>query len=191
MSYDHQLTDDEKRELCRIARATLREYTRTERIPPGKPHRESLVRNAGVFVSLHRGEELRGCIGTQEESTPLYKTIQNMAVAAASRDPRFPPVSGDELDDLTIEISVLGDRRQVHGPDDIEIGRDGLFIRAAGRQGLLLPQVATDAGWDAATFFEHVCKKAGLPGDAWQDSGAFIEAFSAQVFSEATHPMPK
>lgn len=191
MSYDHQLTDDEKRELCRIARATLREYMRTERIPPGKPHRESLVANAGVFVSLHKGEALRGCIGTQEETTPLYKTIQNMAVAAATRDPRFERVTADELDELTIELSVLGDRRAVSGPDDIEIGRDGLFIRAQGKQGLLLPQVASDNSWSAEAFLQGVCKKANLPEDAWKGDDAVIESFTAQVFSEATHPMPK
>ena len=184
MAYAHQLTDEEKQELLRIARATLREFLRTGRTPPGKPHRDSLVSEAGAFVSLHLGEALRGCIGTQSEDRPLYRTIQDMVIAAASRDPRFPAVTADEFDQLSIEISVLGDRGPVHGPDDIEIGRHGITIDYRGQRGLLLPQVASEHGWDAETFLRHVCSKAGLPAEAWRETDARLERFTAQVFAE-------
>ncbi len=188
VEYPHVLADDEKRELLRIARATLKEHSFSGRIPPGKPHRDSLCALAGVFVSLHEGEELRGCIGTIEAEKPLYRVIQEMAVAAATRDPRFPPVEEDELEDLVIEISVLGRSRTVTRPEALVIGEDGLWIELGDRRGLLLPQVAKQAGWDGATFLAKTCHKAGLPLDAWRDPGAKVVAFHAQVFSDTTHP---
>jgi AmmeMemoRadiSam system protein A len=190
MTYSHQLADDEKRELLRIARATLREHSFSGRIPPGKPHRESLLAPAAVFVSLHTqgGGQLRGCIGTVDAEKPLYRAIQEMAVAAATKDPRFAAVPADEVDDLEIEISVLGVERKVKSPSDIVIGRDGVRIDASGRRGLLLPQVASEAGWDAATLLAKTCAKAGLPEDAWKAGDAEVVAFGAQVFSDQTHP---
>jgi hypothetical protein len=190
MAYSHRLTDDEKRELLRIARATLKEYLRTGRIPPGKPHRASLTENAGVFVSLHHGDQLRGCIGTQNEDKPLYKTIQEMAIAAARRDPRFAPVEADEMNELTIEISVLGDRKHIREVGEVQVGEHGLYLEYGGRRGLLLPQVAVDHEWDAPTFLARVCTKAGLPEDTWGHDRASLEVFTAQVFDEHTHPMP-
>lgn len=186
MAYSHRLDDDEKAELLRIARATLQAYTASGGVPPGKPNRQSLLDNAGVFVTLRSREgALRGCIGTQDESTPLYRTIQDMAVAAASRDPRFDAVDASELDDLVIEISVLGERAAVRDAHDVTVGTHGLAIRHAGRRGLLLPQVAEEHGWNAETFLERVCAKAGLPNDAWAARDAEVERFTAQVFEEA------
>jgi len=190
VSYAHVLADDEKRELLRIARATLREHAFSGRIPPGKPHRESLTTPAAVFVSLHRGKALRGCIGTVEPNQPLYRAVQEMAIAAATRDPRFGPVTLEELDQLDIEISVLGEARRVRTPDEIVVGRDGLRIDVLGHRGLLLPQVAPEAGWDAPTFLAKTCAKAGLPEDAWKADDAEIWAFAAQVFNDHTHPPP-
>jgi AmmeMemoRadiSam system protein A len=189
--YDHTLLDDEKRELLRIARATLREHGFSGRIPPGKPHRECLVAPAAVFVSLHQGKQLRGCIGSTEADRPLYRAVQEMAIAAASRDPRFPPLEPDELETTEIEISVLSGARKIKGPAEIEIGKDGLWIEGHGRRGLLLPQVATDAGWDAAMLLARTCAKAGLPDDAWTDAAVTVHAFGAQVFSDTTHPPAK
>ena len=191
MEYAHDLADDEKRELLRIARATLREHTYSGRIPPGKPHREALCLPAGVFVSLYHGDQLRGCIGTVDAEKPLYRAIQEMAVAAGTRDPRFAPVEEDEVDDLMIEISVLGGARPVKTPADVVIGQDGLVVEVDGRRGLLLPQVAPEAGWDAPTLFAKTCAKAGLPAEAWQQPGAVLTAFRAQVFSDQTHPRQK
>jgi len=188
MGYDHALTEDEKRELLRIARATLREYARTGHIPPGKPHRQVLVDPASVFVSLHRGDELRGCIGTLQDSTPLYKAIQEMAIAAATRDTRFQPVPPDELAELDIEISVLGPRRVIGDASELVVGQHGVCLTRGARRGLLLPQVAKDRGWDAETFLDRVANKAGLPDGAWRADDAVIEVFEAQVFDEATYP---
>jgi AmmeMemoRadiSam system protein A len=196
MAYAYTLADDEKRELLRIARATLKEYLVSGRIPPGAPHRASMCAPAGVFVSLHgpaaEGStapgDLRGCVGQVAETAPLYKAIQEMTIAAASRDPRFKPVATEELPRLTIEISVLGERRRVRSPDEVQIGRDGLSISAFGRRGLLLPKVAEEHGWSGEIFLAKVCEKAGLPPEAWRDPEAVVEAFSAQVFDEKAHP---
>lgn len=188
MTYTHQLADDEKRELLRIARATLREHSFSGRIPPGKPHRESLLAPAAVFVTLHLAEQLRGCIGTVDEEKPLYRAVQEMAVAAATRDPRFAPIPADEVDDLAIEISVLGLSRRIRGPAELVIGKDGCRVDVGGQRGLLLPQVAHGSGWDAATFLARTCVKAGIAEDAWKQAEAVITAFEAQVFSDATHP---
>lgn len=188
MPYSYVLSDDEKRELLRIARATLREFFYTGRIPPGKPHRDSLTAEAGVFVTLHKAGALRGCIGTHQETTALFRIIQEMTVAAASRDSRFEPVQEVEVDEIEIEISVIGMALTVSAPTDIDLGTHGLSIEHAGKRGLLLPQVAAEHGWSQSEFLEHVCAKAELPGDAWSQPGAQVFAFTAQVFSDQTHP---
>jgi uncharacterized protein len=188
MAYDFVLGPDEKREILRIARATVSEFLCAGRIPPGRPHRRSLLANAGTFVTLRTGEELRGCIGTQTEDAPLYRTVQEMAVAAATRDPRFPPVRLDEIDAITIEVSVLGGRVVVRDPREIEIGLHGLSIACRGQRGLLLPQVASESGWSAEEFLSRVCGKAQLPADAWRAADATVERFTAQVFAETEYP---
>jgi hypothetical protein len=186
VTYDHVLSEDEKRELLRIARATLREFLAVGRIPPGAPHKKTLLDPAGVFVTLTEGDALRGCIGTTAAIQPLYRAVQDMAVAAASRDPRFDSVRAEEIGLITIEISVLGGRRRVFGPGDIAVGRDGLTIAKGTRKGLLLPQVAVEHGWDAAAFLDRTCEKAGLAPGEWRSPDATVEAFSAQVFDEET-----
>jgi uncharacterized protein len=188
MSYQYVLTDDEKRELLRIARATLLEHFHTGRIPPGKPHRDSLTAPAGAFVTLHNQGALRGCIGTQQATTPLYRIIQEMAVAAATRDPRFEPVSEGEIEEIEIEVSVLGLHKPMASVVEIEIGVHGLAIEHGGRRGLLLPQVAREQRWTTEQFLEHICVKAGLPGDAWSVEGTLVHLFTAQVFNDRTHP---
>jgi len=191
MAYSYELTDEEKQELLRIARATLMEFTERGLIPPGKPHRKSLVEEAAVFVTLRVNGELRGCVGTDQENRPIYRAVQEMAVAAASRDSRFEPITEDELDDLTIEISVLGARTQIQSTDEITIGTHGLTIEHGDKAGLLLPQVAVEGGWSAEAFVQNLCKKAGLPGDAWRDSASCLSQFTAQVFDEITYRPPK
>ena len=184
-AYPHVLVVDEQRELLRIARATLKEHARTGKYPPGRPHRDTLLAPAAVFVTLHQAAELRGCIGTTQPERPIYRAVQDMAVAAATRDPRFPPVGPDEIATIDIEISVLGALYRVGGPAEIVIGRDGVVIEGRGNRGLLLPHVATESGWDARTFVERTCQKAGLPRDAWQAADITISVFPTQVFSEA------
>lgn len=190
MPYDFVLDEHEKRELLRIARATLKEFLVSGRTPPGAPHRRSLTEPAGVFVTLRRGDELRGCIGSFGETQPLYKAVQEMAVSAATRDPRFEPVTIEELKSLTIEISVLGMRRTITGVDDISVGKHGLIVSTAQRRGLLLPQVAREHEWDARTFLERTCEKAGLPRDAHTRDDVELQVFEAQVFDEITVPPP-
>lgn len=188
MPYNFVLTDDEKRELLRIARTTLREYFYSGRIPPGKPHRDSLTAHAGAFVSLHNEDALRGCIGMPHEDKALYRTVQEMAIAAATRDPRFAAVTEGELDAIVVEISVLGDYRDMARPSDITIGTHGLTVEAGERRGLLLPQVASKHRWTAEEFLAQVCVKASLPRDAWRANNARVGLFTAQVFDDTSHP---
>ena len=189
MPYEFRLGPDEKREILRIARATAVEFLRSGRIPPGKPHRRSLLAEAGAFVTLRvKSGELRGCIGTQSEDSPLYRTVQDMAIASATRDPRFPAVQLEELARIVIEVSVLGERVRIREASEVEIGVHGLAIACRGLRGLLLPQVASESDWTADEFLRRVCNKAQLPDDAWQQPEASVERFTAQVFDESEYP---
>jgi AmmeMemoRadiSam system protein A len=144
-----------------------------------------LLRPAGAFVTLHTSTgDLRGCIGSIQAVEPLYKAVASSAVSAATRDPRFEAVHPDELDTLQLEISVMSPIVPVTSIDEIEVGRDGLIITEGWHAGLLLPQVATEYGWDRETFLSQTCRKAGLPADAWRDGKCQIERFSAEVFGE-------
>ncbi len=188
MAYDFVLTEDEQKELLRIARTTVKEYLLSGRTPPGAPHKKSLIAPAAVFVSLHDGNALRGCIGTTQETTPIYRAVQEKAIAAATGDPRFRAVKLEELPGLAFEVSVLGARSPMTSPADIVIGTHGLQVAstAGGRahRGLLLPKVAIEHGWDAETFLAHTCEKAGLPSDWWRGHEDSVELFTAQVFDE-------
>lgn len=144
-----------------------------------------LRRPSGAFVSLHtKAGDLRGCIGSIHPVAPLCQAVASNAVNAAFRDPRFFPVVRDELGNLHVEISVMSPIVPVLSVDEIEVGRDGLIVSRGGRAGLLLPQVATEYGWDREAFLRQTCVKAGLPGDAWRAEGTRIERFSAEVFGE-------
>jgi len=134
----------------------------------------------GVFVSLYRAGELRGCIGHVEADQALPELVRDMAVAASREDPRFPPVAPDELFDLEVELSVLTLPEPVR-PDQIVAGRDGVVVRRGAQQGILLPQVAEAHGWDAGTLLSAACAKAGLAAGAWSDPGTTVLAFRAQV----------
>jgi AmmeMemoRadiSam system protein A len=142
-----------------------------------------LAQPAGAFVTLHKGGNLRGCIGHIEPTEPLGVVVPRCAVAACSSDPRFPPIMPDELEAIDVEISLLGPLEPIHGPQDIGAGRHGLVVERGWQRGLLLPQVATEWHWDAETFLGHTCQKAGLPRDAWQ-KGATVWRFEAEVFGE-------
>jgi AmmeMemoRadiSam system protein A len=135
-------------------------------------------------VTLRRGDELRGCIGTLAAREPLARAVARMAVAAAADDPRFAPVRTDELDDLTISVSALGPLRPLREPGELAIGREGVCVQLGWHRGTLLPQVATEHGWDAEELVRHTCLKAGLWPEAWKDPAAVLEAFSAEEFAE-------
>jgi AmmeMemoRadiSam system protein A len=174
-------TDDQQR-LLALARLALEARVRRDREP--LPDVDgSLAHRCGAFVTIHRGEVLRGCLGRVSCDMRLAEVVVHLAGAVADSDPRFPPVDLLELDALEIEISVLTPERDVASLDAIEVGRHGLIVERGSRRGLLLPQVATEHGWDAVTFVEHTCVKAGLARDAWRH-GARLSVFEAQVFGE-------
>jgi len=147
-----------------------------------------LNKKQGVFVTLHKKGELRGCIGIPEPVMPLGDAIINAAKSAAFHDSRFPAVTQDEIKEIKIEISVLTvpKKLSVEKPDDlldkIHIGKDGLIIRSIYGSGLLLPQVAAQQGWNTTEFLEYLCLKAGLPNNAWKENDIYI--FQAEIFSE-------
>ncbi len=135
-------------------------------------------------MTLRRRGNLRGCIGTLSPEGDLTRMVPRFALRAAFEDPRFPPLSSEELPECEIEISVLTPPAPVEDPDEIEVGRDGLIIDAEGESGLLLPQVATEWGFDRERFLAEVCRKAGLSPAAWRAPGARLWTFQAEVFAE-------
>jgi len=180
-----ELSAEERRILLRVARGAIEARLTSGRQPPRPAAGPVLERPQGAFVTLTRrvDGDLRGCIGLLEPQQPLVDTVARAAVAAATEDERFDPVTRDELGGIAVEISVLGPLAPVK-PEDVEVGRHGLLIRSGVRQGLLLPQVATEHGWDLVTFLGRTCVKAGLPEDAWRKPGVEIRAFTAEVFGE-------
>jgi len=178
-----ELTKEEEKEILKLARTALEMHVRERKAPDYKTCNSKLETKCGAFVTLHKDGELRGCIGYIEAFKPLYETIIEMAQAASTKDPRFPPVSSDELADIHLEISVLSPLAPITDFSLIEIGRHGLVVRHGYYSGLLLPQVAVEWKMDVTAFLEHTCMKAGLHKNAYKE-GAEVSYFSAQVFSE-------
>ncbi|HVO66082.1 MAG TPA: AmmeMemoRadiSam system protein A [Syntrophales bacterium] len=178
------LTNLEKKSLINIARTTIECKLKGRDFP--EPHAESeiLKQKSGAFVTLKKHGHLRGCIGYIEAKKPLYKTVSEMAIAAAFNDPRFPPLKPDELTHITLEISVLSPLKEIKDIKEIEVGVHGLYITKGYNSGLLLPQVATEYKWDSLTFLEETCYKAGLHPNAWKDKDTRIYIFSADVFTQ-------
>jgi AmmeMemoRadiSam system protein A len=133
-------------------------------------------------VSIKKGDKLRGCIGTFIADKPLYLLIQEMAVSAATRDPRFYPMKESDLEEFSLEISVLSPLRKLESIDEIKVGEHGLYLEKNFSRGVLLPQVAVEYGWDREAFLCQTCIKAGLKPDDWRE-GSDIYIFSAEVFS--------
>jgi AmmeMemoRadiSam system protein B/AmmeMemoRadiSam system protein A len=179
---DLGLNSEEKKTLHQIAKTVIENKARGKAVPEFKIDAPILKENRGAFVTIHKKGQLRGCIGYIEGRGPLYKTVEEMAEAAAFRDPRFTPVSEKELSDLDVEISVLTPLKKITDPSEIEVGKHGIYIKKGWYSGLLLPQVATEYGWDRQTFLEHTCLKAGLPTHAWKDKNIEIYIFSADIF---------
>lgn len=179
-----RLSESEQAELLRIARETISAHLDRGCTAEAQAQGNRLGEHRGAFVSLHKRGQLRGCIGTFVGRKPLVATVQEMAISASTRDPRFPPLTEAELAQVDLEISVLTPLRPIADPQQIEVGRHGIFITRDFHSGVLLPQVATEYGWDRETFLEHTCMKAGLPKDAWRDPETKIEVFEAQVFGE-------
>jgi AmmeMemoRadiSam system protein A len=174
-------SERDRQALLQLARESIAAHLAHNPLPQATA--ESASRPGGAFVTLHNHGELRGCIGHIEATQPLGEIVSRCAVAAATEDPRFPVVVADELNELDIELSLLGPLEPVSSLDDIEVGRHGLVVEMGWHRGLLLPQVATEWGWDRETFVAHTCQKAGLPRDAWKQ-GARLLRFEAEVFGE-------
>jgi AmmeMemoRadiSam system protein A len=182
---DGRLSPGSRADLLGLARGTLAAHFRGQPPPRLASDRaEAFGEPRGLFVTLRKDGELRGCIGTLAPTGDLTRCVPEYALRAALEDPRFAPLAEDELPHCTLEISVLTAPRSIEGPDEIEIGRDGLILEVGRRRGLLLPQVAEEWGFDAARFLAEVARKAGLPPDAWRDADARLWAFGAEVFSE-------
>ena len=175
-------SDAERQSLLNVARDAIAAHVAGGRAPDVSDT-GTAGRRGGAFVSIHKRGDLRGCIGHIEADGPLAGVVARCAVAACSADPRFPALTAEELDAVDLEVSLLGALEKIVRADEIEVGRHGLVVELGSRRGLLLPQVATEWGWDRETFLTHTCIKAGLPADAWKH-GATMWKFEAEVFRE-------
>jgi uncharacterized protein len=179
-----ELTEKEKATLLDIVKKTIVSKINNKNIPKMTVDSETLQEKRGAFVTLKKRGHLRGCIGYIKAVKPLWETVQEMAVAAAFHDPRFPSLKPEELKDLSLEISVLSPLQRVKDVNEIEVGKHGLYIVRGYNSGLLLPQVAVEYCWDRETFLRETCFKAGLPPQAWKDKETEIYSFSADYFGD-------
>lgn len=177
------MTTTEHSSLLALARATIVAKISGQPLPDVQNPSQNLQSRSGCFVTIKQKGQLRGCIGSFIGQKPLWQTVQEMAVSAATRDPRFYPMTTPDLADFRLEISVLSPLQQIQSIDEIEVGTHGLYLIKGHAHGVLLPQVATEYGWDRDTFLRHTCLKAGLPETAWQKE-CEIYIFSAEVFGE-------
>jgi AmmeMemoRadiSam system protein A len=177
------LTKKEQNELLKIARETIVSYVTNGTVPPVESLSAGLNSECGCFVTIKQHSQLRGCIGNFVSDKPLYSLVQEMAVSAATRDPRFYPMKQPDLADFKLEISALSPLHLAASVDEIEIGTHGIYLVKGSYRGVLLPQVATEYGWDREEFLKHTCIKAGLLENAWRKD-CEIYIFSAQVFGE-------
>ncbi len=177
---DNQL----RKYLLSLARESISTCLAGKNYPRNAPADEQLHHRSGAFVTLKKSGLLRGCIGRMESELPLWETVATMARAAAFEDPRFPPIVLNELDELSVEISVLTPFEPLRDPSLLEVGKHGLMIEKGYNRGVLLPQVAVDQHWDAAEFLTNVCLKASLPTDAWKDEETRLFVFSAIILEE-------
>jgi len=179
------LTEQQKQKLIGIARETLACYLSGKELPPVMADEAVLQEKRGVFVTLKKGGELRGCIGYIQPVEALALAVRDVAIQSATGDPRFSPVRYDELKDIRIEISVLTVPARVKNAEEVVLKRDGVIIRKGYRQGVFLPQVADETGWRKEEFLSNLCQyKAGLPPDAWKEKSTEIYTFQAEVFGE-------
>ena len=175
------LAPSDRAALLGIAQAAVRHRVGAGP-PPVLAERGDLGERRGAFVTLRVRGELRGCVGTFAPSGSLAETVARMAASAATEDPRFAPLDAGELDELDVHVSALGPRRRMRDASELVLGRDGVVIQRGWHRGALLPRVAVEEGWDAHTFLQRTCLKAGLPPDAWQDVSAQVDLFSAEEF---------
>jgi len=179
-----ELTAKDKDTLLDIVKRTIASKVKDKVLPKVEIDSEILKEKRGAFVTLKKRGHLRGCIGYIKAVKPLWETVQEMAIAAAFHDPRFPSLKSEELKDLSFEISVLSPLQRIKNINEIAVGKHGLYIVRGYNSGLLLPQVAVEYGWDRETFLRETCSKAGLPPQAWMDKETEIYIFSADYFGD-------
>ncbi len=181
---------EDGRLLVKAARRAVSEHMERGRTGADGGFDARFSGKSGVFVTINDSSGLRGCIGYPLADRGLSPALKDAAVAAATRDPRFPPLGPGDLDGVTFEVTVLTrpERILAGSPEgllrEIRVGRDGLIVRNGGFSGLLLPQVPSEYGWDEREFLEHTCQKAGLPGDCWREPETEVERFQGTVFRE-------
>lgn len=184
------LTEAQGKKLIELAKKAISLKLEGKEIKVEERLKKEFGSKRGAFVTLTSNGELRGCIGIVEQIYPLWQTIVHAAESAAFGDPRFTPLSKDEIKDIKVEISVLTEPELIETgraedyPKKIKIGKDGLIIEGRYEKGLLLPQVAVEWKWDSKQFLEHTCEKAGLSMGAWKDLNNKIYKFQAQIFTE-------
>lgn len=183
---DYQLSEEEKSTLLKLARQTLKTYLKDNKTPEFNPDKlsVSLKHPRGVFVTLKKRHDLRGCIGRIFDPEPLYQGVIQNAVNCAVHDPRFYPMKLSEEPEVDIEISVLSSLKRVKGPDNIVVGKHGVYLVKGNDSAVFLPQVAPEQKWNKDTMLTHLSLKAGLPEDAWKDKDTIFYVFTAQVFGE-------
>jgi uncharacterized protein (TIGR00296 family) len=180
------LTEDEGRLATRIARASLIHAVTGKKEAPGELA-PVFSEKRGVFVTLTKKNDLRGCIGFPYPYLPLAEAIRQAALSAALEDPRFPQVQAHELDSMELDVTVLTVPEPLtvapeERPGAVVVGKHGLIVKSPRTSGLLLPQVATEWGWDSRTFLDHTCQKAGLPSGCWKKKEVEVLAFEGQIF---------
>lgn len=179
------LSDEEKRLLLDLARQALNDYLGEGTVPGWETDAPALLEPRATFVTLRRrgSGDLRGCRGECQPQRPLIEAVVHMAIASAIDDSRFPPVTIDEVPELSIHISALTPMRPID-PEDVEVGRHGLWLVSDRGSGLLLPEVPVRFGWDRQQFLRGVCRKAGLPDDAWKADYTQLYGFESEVWGE-------
>ena len=181
---NHTLNNDDKKLLLDLAREAITVTVRTGRLTNREVTATHLLAAQGCFVTIKRQGALRGCIGNFSSEKPLYQLVQEMAVSAATRDPRFYPMKENDLVDFDLEISVLSPLTKIAAPEEVVVGTHGLYLEKNFSRGVLLPQVPVEQGWDRETFLCQTALKAGLKKDDWKE-GADLYVFTAQVFGES------
>lgn len=185
------LSDQDGETIVKTSRAAVIEYLKTgKKINLHEDFKSKFSYNSGIFVTLNKKENLRGCIGFPTPVRKLYQSLVDASIASATEDPRFPPVKYDELDEISFEVTVLTTPKEVkvtnphEYPNKIKVGRDGLIVKWEFGSGLLLPQVPVEYGWNEEEFLNHTCEKAGAPFDCWKNKSTTILQFEGIVFRE-------
>jgi len=190
-----KLSNEDGEILVKTARQVVTEYLKNRtKIKLEQTFESNFSYNSGVFVTLNNQMGLRGCVGFALPDKKLYNALVDAAISAATEDPRFPPVTAKELEEITFEVTVLTPPEVIHVsdtkeyPSQIKVGKDGLIVKRGFNSGLLLPQVPIEYRWTEEEFLGYTCEKAGLPRDCWRDKETQVQKFEGIVFKEE---MPK